>query len=94
MSFFDVKDPEEGDVMNADYLVVKKRLKVRNLQERGELMNRQRDFEENFEPVVTSNKTMARDIIEELVPIMRELWELNNKAPRQPKIASVPIIGV
>ena len=34
--------------MITDYLAVKKRLKDCNLQERGELMNRRRDLEENF----------------------------------------------
>ena len=58
MSFLDIKDPEERDVMIADYLAVKKKLKDRNKQERGELMNRQRNLEENFEPVVASNKRM------------------------------------
>ena len=85
MSFLDIKDPEKRDVMIADYLAVKKRLKDRNLHERGELMNRRRDFEENVVPVVASNKQMARNIVDELVPLTRELRELNNKGPRRPK---------
>ena len=65
MSFVDIKDPEERDVMIADYLAMKKRLKDRNLQERDELMNRRRDLGENFDPVVATNKKMTRDIADE-----------------------------
>ena len=80
--------------MIAGYLAVKKRMNDRNLQERCDLMNRRRDLDENFEPVVASNMKMARDIVDELVSITREPRELNSKAPRRPKIASVPRIGV
>ena len=90
MSFLDIKGPEERDVMIADYLAVKDR----NLQERGELVIRRPDLEEYFEPVVASYKKMARDIVDELVLITRELRELNNKAPRRAKIASVLRINV
>ena len=92
MSFLDIKDPEERDVIIADYLAVKKRLKDRILQERNELMNHQQDLEENFKLVVHEQQE-DRDIVDELVPITRELRELNNKAPQRPKIASVPRIG-
>ena len=78
--------------MIADYLAVKNRMKDRNLQESGELMNRRRDLEESFEPVVASNKKMVRDIVDELVPITRELRELNNKALRR-YYNGVPMIG-
>ena len=42
MSFLDIKDPEERNVMIIDYHMVKKRLKVRNVKESGDLMNRRR----------------------------------------------------
>ena len=66
--------------MIADYLALKKRLKNRNMEERGDLMDRQRDLEENFEPVVASNKMMAKEIVDELTPITKELLEFNDKA--------------
>ena len=46
MSFFNIKHPEERDVTIEDYLALKKRLKERNMTERGYLMDRQRDLEE------------------------------------------------
>ena len=50
-----IKDPEERDVKIADYLMPVKRLQKRNLQERSDLMDRQRDLEETYEPIVSSN---------------------------------------
>ena len=47
-------------------------------------MDRGIDFEENFEPVVASNKKMTREIIDELAPITKELQELNSKT--RPKL--------
>ena len=73
MSFFNIKDPEERDAVIENYLALKKRLKERNMEERGYLMDRQRNLEETFEPVVTSNEKMAQDIIKDLTPITEEL---------------------
>ena len=78
--------------MIADYLALKNRLKKRDMDERGDLMDRRRDLEENFEPVVKSSKKMAKAIVDELTPITRELRELNDKA--RPKLVSVPKIGI
>ena len=61
--------------MIADYLALKKRLKKRNMEERGDLMDRHRDLEENFEPVVASNKLMVKEIVDELTPFTKELRE-------------------
>ena len=44
MSFLNIKDPEERDEMMEDYLALKKRLKEK-MEERGYLMDRQRDME-------------------------------------------------
>ena len=44
-----------------------------NLKERGQWMDRRRDLEENFEPVVASNKRMTKEIVDELTPITKEL---------------------
>ena len=75
MSFLNIKDRVEREQMIADYLALKKRLKKRNMEERGDLMDRQRDLEENFEPVVASNKMMAKEIVDELTPVTKELRE-------------------
>ena len=77
--------------MIVDYLALKKRLKKRNMEERGDLMDLHRDLEKNFEPVVASNKMMAKEIVDELTPITKELRELNDKvaaAARQKQLAS------
>ena len=55
MSFFDIKNPEKRDAMIQDYLTTVKRLQQRNLEERSDLIDRQRDLEENYEPLAASN---------------------------------------
>ena len=76
-----------------EYLALKERLKKRSLKERGQWMDRHRDLEENFEPVVASNKRMTKEIVDELTPITKELRELKDRAaaaaaPRQLATAS------
>ena len=44
MSFLNIKDPGERDAVIADYLALKKRLKECNMEERGYMMDRRRDF--------------------------------------------------
>ena len=70
MSFLNIKDPGERDAAVEDYLALKKRLKERNLDWRGYLIDRQRDLEETFEPVVAGNQKMAQAIIKDLIPII------------------------
>ena len=60
-----IKDPEERNVKIADYLTTVKRLQKRNLEERSDLIDRQRDLEETYEPIVASNQKMAQDVIED-----------------------------
>ena len=68
-----IKDPDERNDKIADYLATVKRLKKRNLQERSDMMDRQRDLEVIYEPIVASNQKMAQDVIEDLIPIKEEL---------------------
>jgi hypothetical protein len=89
MSFLNIKNVEERDAMIADYLALKERLKKRDMEERGDLMDSRRDLEENFEPVVKSNKMMAQEIVAELAPITKELRELNDKAQRRKQLVAV-----
>ena len=63
MSFLNIKDLEDRDAVFEDYLAPKKRLKERNLGERGYLMDRQKDLGETFEPVVMSNQKITKAII-------------------------------
>ena len=68
-------------------------LKERSLEERGYLMDRQRDFQETFEPVVAGNEKMAQDIIGDLTTITEGLQEINRnlevkKEPPRPGIGS------
>ena len=44
MSFLNIKDPDKRDAMIEDYLALKKRFEERNMEERGDLMDRQREL--------------------------------------------------
>ena len=45
------------------------------MEERMGLIDHRRDLEENFKPFVASNAKMAKEIVDELVPIANELRE-------------------
>ena len=97
MSFLNIKNHEKRDEMVKEYLALKKRLRNRNEEERSDIIDHRRDLEENFEPVVASNKEMAKEIVNELTPITKELQELNNKTMQAAAAAPVPVaprIGV
>ena len=90
MPFLNIKDPEERDAMIEDYLALKEPLKECNVEERGYLMDRQRDLAETFEPLVAINHKLAWDIIKDLTPITKGLHELNRnleaKEEKRPQI--------
>ena len=88
MSFLNIKNHEERDKMIEDYLALKERLKKRSMEERGDLMDRRRDLEENFEPVVASNREMTREIVEELIPIKKGLHEFAERVEEQEKLVA------
>ena len=73
MSFLNMKDPEQRDATIADYLATVKRLQKRKLEERSDLMVRQKDLEETYEPIVVCNQKMGQDVIKDLIPIKEEL---------------------
>ena len=80
MSFLNIKNREERDKMIEDYLALKEKMKKRNLEERNNIIDYRRNLKENFEPVVASNKEMAKEIIDELTPITKELQDLNDNS--------------
>lgn len=90
-AFLNIKNREERDKMIDDYLALKERIKKRNMEERMGLMDHRRDLEENFEPVVASNAKMAKEIVDELIPIANELREVNNN---KTKLFTTPQIGI
>ena len=101
MSFLNIKDPDERGATIEYYLALKERIKERNLEERGVLMDRRRELEETFEPVLASNEKMARDIIKDLEPINEGIKELNrnfeinevNRSKPPPRIGGKRKIG-
>ena len=79
MSFLTIKNPDEREEQIPKYLALKQKLKERNLEERGDKMDRQRELQENFEPVVSSNQKMADDITSELKEIRQNIASKSKK---------------
>ena len=63
--------------MIEDYLATVKRIQQRSMEERSDLIDRQRELEETYEPIVASNRKMAAEIVKDLLPIKDELKEIN-----------------
>ncbi len=80
--------------MVKEYLATKERIKKRNLDERSDFIDQQRHLEQEYEPVVASNREMAEKITEQLIPIKQDLNHLNALIAR-PKAIPRPrqIIG-
>ena len=67
-----------GESCHEDYLALKKQLKERNMEERGNLMDCQGDLEGTFKLLVACIEKMALDIIKDLVEsIDKGLQHLN-----------------
>ena len=71
MSLLSIKDPAEREKQIAKYLALNQGLKERDLEERGNYMDRRRELQENFQPVVSSNQKM--DITSELKEIRQSI---------------------
>ena len=84
MSFLDIKDPGE---------MPRSRIIYRWRSDWRKSVDRQRDLQETFQPVVASNQKMAQDIIKDLILITEGLQEINRnlkakKGSPRPKIGS------
>ena len=79
MSFLNIKDPKRRDVIVAEYLATKKRLKTRSLNERAQDLLRHDDLKEMFSPVVDSTEKSTTAITKELTPLRNEMRNLNKR---------------
>ena len=85
MSFLNIKDLKERDATIKDYLATKNRIKKRNLDERSNFIDYQRQLAVEYDPVVSSTKEMAEKITDQLIPIKEDLGNLNALITR-PKV--------
>ena len=69
MSFLNIKDLDERDAIVKDYLGTVNRIKNRNLAERTDSIELQHYRDQEYEPIVASNKEMAEKITDELLLI-------------------------
>ena len=76
MSFLNIKSQKERDAAVKKYLAVKEQIKNHDRAERGNLIERRRYLEREYEPIVESNKEMTEKITNRLIPIRKELNNL------------------
>ena len=88
MSFLNIDNKRKREQTIKDFLALKKRIKTRNLQERMGDMDYRLEMEEQYEPIIASNKHTADDITAQLVPIRKELNHLNATLIARPKLVA------
>ena len=76
MSFLNIKNQKERDAVIEGYLAVKEQIENQDQAERGNLIERRRYLEREYEPIVESNKVMNEKITNQLIPIRKELSNL------------------
>ena len=87
MSFLNIKDKRKREATIQDFLATKERIKKRNLDERSDFNDHQQHLEQEYEPIVASNKEMAEKITDQLIPIKKDLDHLNSLIARPKLIA-------
>ena len=77
MSFLNIKDRKERAATIDDFLATVERIKNRNLDERTNVIDYRRRLAEDLEQVVASTKEMTEKITHQLIPIKKDLGNLN-----------------
>ena len=77
MSFLNIKDRKEREATINDFLATVERIKKRKLDERSNVIDYQRQLAVEYEPVVSSTKEMTEKITDQLIPIKKDLTNLN-----------------
>ena len=67
MSFLNIKNQNERDAVVKEYLAVKEKIKNNDRAERGNIIERRRYLEREYEPIVESNKEMVEKITNRLI---------------------------
>ena len=88
MSFLKIEDKRKWEKTIKEFLALKKRIKARNLQGRMSDMDYRLEMEEQYEPIIASNKHKADDITAQLVPDRKELNHLNATLIARPKLVA------
>ena len=84
MSFYDIKDRDVRDRRIEEYIELKNKIQKRNEDEHAGNLNRYKELEETYKPIVESHEKMTRDIVEQLQPISQNL--AIKKEEERPKI--------
>ena len=79
MSFINIKDPKKRDEIVKSFIATKKNIQKRNLNEKLGDLAQSEDRQKMFQPIIQSNIQAAEEISKDLVPIRRELEQLNHE---------------
>ena len=79
MSFINISDPKRRDVIVKSYLTTKKNIQNRNRNEKLGDLAQAEERQNMFEPIIQSNIQAAEEISKDLVPIRKELEQLNQE---------------
>ena len=69
MSFYSMKDRDARDRTIAEYIALKKKIKKRNEDEHAGNLDRYRELEETYKPIVESHAQMTRDVVDQITTI-------------------------
>ena len=73
MSFYSIKDRDARDRTIAEYIALKKKIIKRNEDEHAGNLDRYRELEETYKPIVESHAQMTRDVVDQIQPITEKL---------------------
>ena len=93
MSFITITDPKKRDEIVKSFIATKKNIQQRNINEKIGDLAQSEDRQKMFQPIVQSNIQAAEEISKDLVPIRKELEQLNQEiaiANIAPQLAILP----
>ena len=79
MSFINISDPRRRDEIVKSFLATRHRIKQENLKEKIGDLAKAEDTKQMFDPIIKSNIKAAEEISKDLVPIRKELENLNQE---------------
>ena len=89
-SFVDIKDCDERDKVVQELTATRKRIQQRFEDEKSAGLSRRRDLEEQFEPVVKSQREITENIKKHLIPIIHRVDNLPEASVKEEEEEVIP----
>ena len=94
MSFYSITDPVQREKTIRDYFAVKERIIKRSIDERLGNMNRYRDLESHYQPIIKSQREIQEDIVNHLQPIHESVNNGHMRMIKQEQDDNSPLMDV